>query len=220
LVLGNDFRHKNRDFAIDVWEKTLEAGVNCDLVLAGLHVKSSSSGERERELLSQHTNLRGQAHSVGHVSPQSREWLLEHAAVVLYPSSAEGFGFVPYEAAALGTPSTFARFGPLAEISGVKDVPPRWSVDAFSADVRAMLTDPDKAQERVSRLRSAIERSTWAEFAEQLLGFIERIDALPPVEGSLVGGGAGDAAALNAVLSSKTWRATAPLRKLGKRKRR
>ena len=83
-----------------------------------------------------------------------------------------------------------------------------------------MLTDPDKAQERVSRLRTAIERSTWAQFAEQLLGFIERIDALPPVEGSLVGGGAGDAAALNAVLSSKTWRATAPLRKLGKRKRR
>ena len=219
LVLGNDFRHKNRDFAIKVWERTLEAGVNCDLVLAGLHVKSSSSRELEDQLLSQHTNLRGQAHSVGHVSPGSREWLLEHAAVILYPSSAEGFGFVPYEAAALGTPSTFAGFGPLAEISGVKDVPPRWSVDAFAADVKVMLTDPEKAHERVSRLRTAIESSTWAQFAEQLLGFIERIDSLPPVEGSLVGGGAGDAAALNAVLSSKTWRATSPLRKLGKRLR-
>ena len=219
LVLGNDFRHKNRDFAIKVWERTLEAGVNCDLVLAGLHVKSSSSRELEDQLLSQHTNLRGQAHSVGHVSPGSREWLLEHAAVILYPSSAEGFGFVPYEAAALGTPSTFAGFGPLAEISGVKDVPPRWSVDAFAADVKVMLTDPEKAHERVSRLRTAIESSTWAQFAEELLGFIERIDSLPPVEGSLVGGGAGDAAALNAVLSSKTWRATSPLRKLGKRLR-
>ena len=219
LVLGNDFRHKNRDFAIKVWERTLEAGVNCDLVLAGLHVKSSSSRELEDQLLSQHTNLRGQAHSVGHVSPGSREWLLEHAAVILYPSSAEGFGFVPYEAAALGTPSTFAGFGPLAEISGVKDVPPRWSVDAFAADVKVMLTDPDRAHERVSRLRTAIESSTWAQFAEELVGFIERIDSLPPVEGSLVGGGAGDAAALNAVLSSKTWRATSPLRKLGKRLR-
>ena len=219
LVLGNDFRHKNRDFAIKVWERTLEAGVNCDLVLAGLHVKSSSSRELEDQLLSQHTNLRGQAHSVGHVSPGSREWLLEHAAVILYPSSAEGFGFVPYEAAALGTPSTFAGFGPLAEISGVKDVPPRWSVDAFAADVKVMLTDPEKAHERVSRLRTAIESSTWAQFAEELVGFIERIDSLPPVEGSLVAGGAGDAAALNAVLSSKTWRATSPLRKLGKRLR-
>ena len=219
LVLGNDFRHKNRDFAIKVWERTLEAGVNCDLVLAGLHVKSSSSRELEDQLLSQHTNLRGQAHSVGHVSPGSREWLLEHAAVILYPSSAEGFGFVPYEAAALGTPSTFAGFGPLAEISGVKDVPPRWSVDAFAADVKVMLTDPEKAHERVSRLRTAIESSTWAQFAEELVGFIERIDSLPPVEGSLVGGGAGDAAALNAVLSSKTWRATSSLRKLGKRLR-
>ena len=219
LVLGNDFQHKNRDFAIEVWEKVLESGINCDLVLAGLHMKSSSSREREQELLSQHTNLRGRAHSLGHVSPGSREWLLEHAAVVLYPSSAEGFGFVPYEAAALGTPSTFAGFGPLAEISGVENVPAHWSVDVFAADVAALLTDPTKAQERVSRLRVAIERSTWALFAEQLLTFIERIDALPPVEGSLVGGGAGDVAALNAVLSSKTWRATAPLRKLGKRLR-
>ena len=157
-----------------------------------------------------------------------------HANAVLHPGSrlgrgcvvnanavvgSEGFGFVPYEAAALGTPSTFAGFGPLAEISGVKDVPPRWSVDAFAADVKVMLTDPEKAHERVSRLRTAIESSTWAQFAEELVGFIERIDSLPPVEGSLVGGGAGDAAALNAVLSSKTWRATSPLRKLGKRLR-
>lgn len=35
----------------------------------------------------------------------------------LYPSSAEVFGFVPYEAAALGTPSTFTNFGPHKEIA-------------------------------------------------------------------------------------------------------
>ena len=217
LVLGNDFQHKNRDFAIEVWEKTLNRGVNCDLVLAGLHVKSSSSRSREQELLAQHTNLRGQAHLVDHVSSQSREWLLSNAAAVIYPSSAEGFGFVPYEAAALGTPSSFAAFGPLAEISQVPDVPRGWSVDEFADDIAALLADPDKAQERVSRLREAISRSTWETFAGRLLDFVYRIDAMEPVDGALLAGTASDAAALNAVLSSKTWRATAPLRRLGKR---
>ena len=214
LVLGNDFQHKNRDFAIRVWEDVLARGANCDLVLAGLHVKSSSSREGERALLSQHTNLRGQAHEVGHVSPQSREWLLAHAAVALYPSSAEGFGFVPYEAAALGTPSSFARFGPLEEISGVRDTPQAWSVDAFAADVAGLLADPARAEARVGELRKAIKRFTWEKFADELVNFFTRIQQLPPVEGALVGGTAADAAALAAVLRSRTWRLTAPLRRL------
>ncbi len=215
LVLGNDFQHKNRDFAIRVWEQVLSESVNCDLVLAGLHVKSSSSKDQEELLLAQHTNLRGAAHTVGHVSAHSREWLMAQAAAVLYPSSAEGFGFVPYEAAALGTPTTFTSFGPLAEISQISDVPQSWSVGTHGRDLTALLTDPRAAQGRVENLRAAIARSTWDGFAGQLLDFIQHIDRLPPVEAALAGGTATDASALASVLSSKTWRATAPLRRIG-----
>lgn len=217
LVLGNDFQHKNRDFAIEVWEQVLASGINCDLVLAGLHVKTSSSKDSEDVRLAQHTNLRGAAFTLGHVSERSREWLMAHAAAVLYPSSAEGFGFVPYEAAALGTPSTFTAFGPLAEISQVNDVPRMWSVSAFSSDLTALLTDPDRAKKRVEDLRAAISRSSWQHFGDQLLDFMIDIDRLPPVEAALVGGTAADASALASVLSSKTWRATEPLRRLGSR---
>ena len=220
LVLGNDFQHKNRDFAIRVWEQVLAEGTNCDLVLAGLHVKSSSSKEREDALLTQHTNLRGSAHTLGHVSSQSREWLMAHAGAVLYPSSAEGFGFVPYEAATVGTPTTFTSFGPLAEISQLGDVPRTWSVEAHARDLAALLNDPQHAHKRVEDLRRAIARSTWDGFADQLLDFIRDISVLPPVEAALVGGTAADASALAAVLSSKTWRATEPLRRIGSRIRR
>jgi len=220
LVLGNDFLHKNRDFAIAVWEKMLADGTNCDLVLAGLHVKSSSSKEREDALLDQHTNLRGKAHTLGHVSEPSRGWLMTSAAAVLYPSSAEGFGFVPYEAAALGTPSTFAAFGPLAEVSQLTDVPRTWSVDAFAADLAELLADPERAKTRVEGLRGAISRSTWQAFGDRLLDFMIEIDRLPPAEAALVGGTAADASALASVLSSKTWRATEPLRRLGSRMKR
>jgi hypothetical protein len=143
--------------------------------------------------------------------------LLAEAAAVLYPSSAEGFGFVPYEAAALGTPSTFTAFGPLAEISGVQNVPSSWSVEDHAEDLIALLNDPERAQKRVTDLRTAIARSTWDSFAASLVDFARKISDMPPVEGALTGGGGADAAALAGVLNSKTWRATSALRSAGKR---
>ena len=49
------------------------------------------------------------------VSSAERNWLLKHAELVLYPTSAEGFGLVPHEAAAFGTPTVMVPFGPLGE---------------------------------------------------------------------------------------------------------
>ena len=179
LVLGNDFVHKNRDFAIRVWEEVLNRGIGCDLVLAGLHVRSSSGGESERSLLLTHTNLRGRYHTVGHVSSGSRAWLLKYAAAVLYPSSAEGFGFVPYEAAAMGTPTTFTSFGPLREVSRLTSVPQNWTVEAYADDLGRLLTDEGAAQERVEELKKSLERHTWDAFARELSDFFSRIRTLP-----------------------------------------
>jgi len=181
LVLGNDFVHKNRDFAISVWERVLEAGVSCDLVLAGLHVRSSSSRDAEDRLLSQHTNLRGNVHTVGHVSSASRTWLMANSAAVLYPSSAEGFGFVPYEAAALGTPCAFVRFGPLAELSGVRDAPSSWSVDEVATDLIRLLTQENAAGSRVDELQRVQTTLTWDSFTNQLVDFFGETLARPAV---------------------------------------
>jgi glycosyltransferase involved in cell wall biosynthesis len=218
-VLGNDFQHKNRDFAIKVWEQALQAGQPCDLVLAGLHVRSSSSKDSEDDLIARHLDLRGRIHVVGHVSSKSRAWLLANATALLYPTSAEGFGFVPYEAAAMGTPTVFTDFGPLREVAGVAGLPSGWSVEQHAADLVAILADDQAAQARVNALREAIARLTWAGFARELAAFFERIVRLPEVPTSAVGAdaAAADAAALSAVLSSRTWRATEPLRKVGAR---
>jgi len=219
-VLGNDFQHKNRDFAIKVWEAALQAGQPCDLVLAGLHVKSSSSKIQEDDLTARHLDLRGRLHSVGHVSTQSRAWLLANATAVLYPTSAEGFGFVPYEAAALGTPTVFTDFGPLAEVSGVRGLPTGWSIEQHAADLVALLSDEESRADRVAALQVAIARHTWAGFAEQLVDFFTRVTRMPEVATSAVGAdtAAADAAALSSILSSRTWRATEPLRRLRRRR--
>ena len=219
-VLGNDFQHKNRDFAIAVWQRVLQSGQSCDLVLAGLHVKSSSSKVAEDALLATHVDLRGSAHTTGHLTGRSRAWLLANAAAVLYPSSAEGFGLVPYEAAILGTPSTFADFGPLKEIAGVAGLPRQWSVEAFATDLEQLLASDTAAQQRVNDLQRVIAKHTWQGFATGLVDFFQQISAGPAVLTSALGGTAADTAALASILSSRTWRATASLRKAGSKLRR
>ncbi|MFM8896755.1 MAG: glycosyltransferase, partial [Actinomycetales bacterium] len=165
LVLGNDFRHKNRDLAIRAWQESTGQGHPVDLVLAGLHVRSSSCQASEQAALAERPDLRDRVHLVGHVSPNSRQWLLAQATVVLYPSSAEGYGFVPYEAAALGTPSVYCDFGPLREVSGASGLPPGWSIQSHATVLARLLADPSARQERVAQLTSAIQARTWADFA-------------------------------------------------------
>lgn len=217
-VLGNDFQHKNRDFAIATWQRLLADGHSVDLVLAGLHVKGSSSKAAEDALLAKHANLRGRVHTVGHVSSASRAWLLANAAAVHYPSSAEGFGFVPYEAAALGTPSTFTDFGPLHEIAGVPGLPARWTVEAHAADLARLLSDEAAAAERIAGLRQAIERSTWDGFAAGLIDFFVRILAMPVTLTSTVAGSAADSAALASILQSRSYRVAQRLQRLRPRR--
>ena len=216
LVLGNDFQHKNRDFAIDVWQLVLGQGINVDLVLAGLHVKSSSSQDQESIRLKKHANLRGGATTLGHVSSAERAWLLENAAVVLYPSSAEGFGFVPYEAAILGTPSTFTNFGPLKEIGKLTTTPNTWNVTEYATDLAQLITEAQSGEQRVRDLQEVIATSTWNQFAQGFTEFATKIATMPTVPTSTVTSGTA-ANELAAVLSSKAWRVTAPLRKLRNR---
>lgn len=195
LVLGNDFLHKNRDLAIRVWEEVLQRGVSIDLVLAGLHVHASSSQRFEKPLLDRHVDLRGSVRVLGHVTEQERTELLRDAAVVLYPTSAEGFGFIPYEAATLGTPTSFVGFGPLSEISGLTTLPQSWSVEELAADVTTLLTDAGARTARVSHLKDVIDRLTWDRFAEEFVAFATDISTLPVAPGALLAGVSGNTAA-------------------------
>jgi glycosyltransferase involved in cell wall biosynthesis len=181
LVLGNDFNHKNRDFAIKVWQELLIQGHSIDLVLAGLHVKSSSSRVKEQELASKHVNLRGAITALGHVTSAERTWLLTNAQAVLYPSSAEGFGLVPYEAAALNTPTIYTAFGPLREISGITDSPTFWSVSAYTTELQRDLISGNTLNSRVNQLQHVSLELSWHQFAKRLSSFFEQVSKCPPI---------------------------------------
>lgn len=218
LVLGNDFAHKNRDLAIATWQELLRRGIAVDLVLAGLHVRGSSSKDAEESLLASHVDLRGRVHRLGHVPSATRAWLLANAAAVHYPTSAEGFGFVPYEAASLGTPTTFTDFGPLREISQASGLPAHWSVEEHADDLGRLLADPAAAASRLADLRAAIAQRTWDGFARELAAFLAEIAASDVASTALLAGSSSDAARLAQVLQSRSYRIAARLQRLRPRR--
>jgi glycosyltransferase involved in cell wall biosynthesis len=106
---------------------------------------------------------------------------MRHADLVLYPSSAEGFGLVPFEAARFGTPTLFTRFGPLQEMA--PDIPvaaENWSPEALAAAADTLLSDRAQARVQVESCLEAGAKYTWAATAERLTDLYRQILALAP----------------------------------------
>jgi len=159
LVLGTNYSHKNRDLAIRTLEELTARGHSLALVMAGAHVPCGSS--RAAEAASWRPAL--PVYRIPDVTSAERHWLLRHASVVLYPTSAEGFGLIPQEAAACGTPTLFVPFGPLAERHPKLPVKPaRWSAEAFADAVEELLGDPSLSAEQVAAIAEAGLAYDWA----------------------------------------------------------
>ena len=190
LVFGTGYLHKNRDFSIQAWQRLLEVGVECDLVIAGaVLAEEGTRATSERDLAESHISPFGDVFLVDwNVDSACRLWLLANAAVVLYPTSAEGFGFPPYEAASLGTPASFTSFGPLREISGVPDLPEMWTIEEYARDLFNLLTDSHAAHRRVEYLKKAVARHTWDQFALELVTFFKQVVHMPTSPAGVLAG--------------------------------
>ncbi|MEX2269865.1 MAG: glycosyltransferase [Vicinamibacterales bacterium] len=163
LVLGNDFAHKNRDFAVRVFRDLCTSGYEGALVMAGFHLDAGSSYETELHGAGPYAErvLRS-----GRLTSAQKAWLMRRAQVVLYPTSSEGFGLIPFEAAVLGTPTAFVKFGPLAETMPRVAACDSWNVRAFSDHVSQLMSDPATY---VAQVLTAAESMTWARTVDQMI---------------------------------------------------
>ena len=163
LVLGNDFEHKNRDFAVKVFCDMCARGYSGQLVLAGFHLDLGSSFAHE---LTGAQEYASRIVRIGPVSNGEKTALLEWAQAVLYPTSSEGFGLVPFEAAALGTPTAFVSFGSLREILPAVSAASAWQVGPFADHVFGLLENP---REQIQQIRTAGSTLTWASCVDDIL---------------------------------------------------
>lgn len=166
LVLGATYSHKNRDLAIRVWQCLRERGNHVALVMAGANVPKGSS--RAEEAMARRAGD-DMLMCLPDVSSGVRTWLLRHASVVLYPTSAEGFGLIPFEAAAMGTPTAHVNFGPLRELIDDPAAPRTWRVDDLADYTEALLNEPAAARENIDRILRGGAPLTWDETASSLV---------------------------------------------------
>lgn len=175
VVLGADYSHKNRDLAMRVWRLLRERGHRHNLVLAGVTVAQGSSRAMESTGRPEPGVLR-----LPDVTSEERNWLLRHADLCLYPTSAEGFGLVPFEAASFGTATVHARFGPLAEVLGKEPVTAEtWRPEELADAAERLLVDPDLRAEQIAATIASGERYTWEATATQLVAAYRRLLAQP-----------------------------------------
>lgn len=176
VVLGANYAHKNRDLAIRVFRRLREANPSLGLVLAGVSVAEGSSRVLEAIEL---RDTEGVV-TLPDVTSEERNWLLRHASICLYPTSNEGFGLVPFEAARFGTPTVFTRVGPLAEVlDGVPVVATSWDPDELAGCCQRMLDDPQLAAEQVTATLKCGTRYTWDETASRLVRAYRELLAQP-----------------------------------------
>ena len=109
LCLGTDFAHKNRPFALRLLETLVASeGFDGGLVFAGPHVAQGSSAQEEAAYLATRPQIAERVSDVGAISEPEKRRLIANAAAVAYPTTFEGFGLIPFEAANLGVPTLFA----------------------------------------------------------------------------------------------------------------
>jgi hypothetical protein len=175
LVMGANYAHKNRDIARLAQAELLRRGLDVALVAAGAGVPFGSSRATEAGVASE-----GEVFVLPDIKAEERNWLLRHASLVLYPTSAEGFGFVPSEAARFGTPTVFVPTGPLGELHPDLPVTARdWSARALADAAECLLADPALARAQVAAVLAAGAAYTWDAAAAGLVAVYRSILSMP-----------------------------------------
>jgi GT2 family glycosyltransferase/glycosyltransferase involved in cell wall biosynthesis len=184
LCLGTDFRHKNRVFALRLLEALREEqGWDGRLVLAGPRVAGGSSAGEEAAYLATRPRLASAVLTLAAVSEAEKAWLLEHCAAVLYPTTYEGFGLMPFEAADHERACLFASQTALAEI-----LPPElatlvpWDPSESARRVNDLLARPAAIESHVLATRRAAGPLTWKSTAESLIDVYRAAAASPARE--------------------------------------
>ena len=161
LCLGTDFLHKNHPFAFALFERLRAAhGFEGRLVLAGPHAARGTSEAEEAAWRDAHPRLAADVVALGECPEAEKAWLYRHAALVLYPTTFEGFGFIPFEAAEAGAPSLWAdqsSMGDLLPSEHAGIVP--WDAEASAANAARLIADPQARDALVAAVRDAAARA-------------------------------------------------------------
>jgi glycosyltransferase involved in cell wall biosynthesis len=116
-------------------------------------------------------NGRGGAVRTGYLPDRDVAALVRGAAALLHPALAEGFGMVPLEAMAVGTPVVAARVGSIPEVVGGAGIllEPPAEPSAWAAALTEVLGSEQRRQELSAAGTSRAAAFSWSRTANTML---------------------------------------------------
>ena len=120
--------------------------------------------------------LAGRVRWLGHVAPNDMLATIQNAAVVVYPSLYEGFGFPPLEAMAAGTPVVASNRGSLPEVLGDAALLPDPEDERAVAEAIESVLKESELRERLRRAGMARARLfTWESCADKTVALYREV---------------------------------------------
>jgi glycosyltransferase involved in cell wall biosynthesis len=153
-----------------------EAGLPHHLVMTGRPFRTSDD-RAALEALTAELDLGDRVHVTGYVPAGDLPLLYGAASLLVYPSLHEGFGLVPLEAMACGTPVVAANTSAIPEATGdaalLVDDPSDEA--ALAGAVQRVLTEPGLAREMRGRGLAQAARFSWERTAREVLAIYREV---------------------------------------------
>jgi glycosyltransferase involved in cell wall biosynthesis len=170
LSVGTLEPRKNLDRLLEAWgglARSLSGEV--DLVVAG--PRGWAAPPALERLQAAGSSVR----YLGYVPESDLPGLTAGAAIFVYPSLYEGFGFPVAQALACGVPAVVSNVSSLPEVAGDAAllVDPR-STDEIRQAIERLLLTPALAKELAAKARRQAQRFRWETAAQQSLAFFRR----------------------------------------------
>ena len=151
--------------------------------MAGPTPPFGNSLAEEDQFLLENPALRSNVWRLDSVTDEEKTWLYERASLVLYPTGAEGFGLVPFEAAAHGVPCLSTRAGSLDEVLPA-DLPTIQSgdFDGAASLAVAMASSPEMREQVCNLLLARAAEFDWPTVAQRLVRRADGNGRIPALE--------------------------------------
>lgn len=167
LFLGTTEPRKNIPALIRGYEAAFaELPIPYDLVIAG------ATGWKQEELLAtiNSSPLRERIKMLGYIDPNDKTALIKQAAVFVYPSWYEGFGFPVLEALTAGTPVITSNRSSLLEVGedACYFVQPHNALE-IKHGLLTTLNNPIYRAEKIKKGLAQAQKFSWKQAAEQWL---------------------------------------------------
>ena len=176
LALGTVERRKNLVTLIDAFGAVAQAVPTVDLRLAGRDGDDAPAVERAIDRLPVEARRRVIRHA--DVDDATKQWLLQHAAALAYPSLDEGFGFPILEAQQAGVPVVASSAGSIPEVAGEGALLcDPLDTGSLAEHLSTVLTVDSVNDRLVSNGRRNLTRFSWEHTADELVALYHRVAA-------------------------------------------